>query len=46
MYHKNVKSKELYNVSLFDFELMPSLFHRDGIVLESTEANLQHQIDL
>ena len=47
MYHTNVKSKEFHhNRPLFDFELMTSLFHYDGIVLESTEVNLQHQIDL
>ena len=47
MYRKNVKSKEFhYNGSLFDFELVNSLFDYDGIVLESTEVNLQHQIDL
>ena len=47
MDHKNVESKEYYyNGSLFDFELMIPMFHYDGILLELTEVNLQHQIDL
>ena len=47
MYDKNIKSKEFdYNGSLFDFKLMTSLFNYDGIVLESTDVNLKHQIDL
>ena len=47
MYDKNIKSKEFhYNGSLFDFKLMTSLFNYDGIVLESTEVNLQDQIDI
>ena len=47
MDHKNVESKEYYcNGSLVDFELMTPMFHYHGIVLELTEVNLQHQIDL
>ena len=47
MDHKNFESKKYYcNGSLFDFELMTTMFHYYVIVLELTEVNLQHQIDL